>query len=855
MTPDRRRQIEALFDEALDRPVDARAAFLDEACADDPDLRAAVQRLLDAYADAPSFLEGDAADVGQAWAAEEEAAHDRRGEIIGPYRLQERIGQGGMSVVYRAERTDGAFDQTVALKLLPAHFETEQRVARFRAERQILARLTHPHIARLLDGGMSTEGHPYLAMAYVEGQPLTIHARKANLSIERRLELLCDVLGALQYAHQNLIVHRDIKPDNILVTPEGTVKLLDFGIAKLLDQTDVPFTLPLTRTGQRLMTPEYAAPEQVTGGTVTTATDVYQVGVLAYELLTGVRPFDLQGKTPSQIERIVSEQPPERPSTAWTTAATAQATVPDGGPTPAPPAAVGRRLAGDLDTIILKALAKEPGQRYASVEAFADDLRRFAGGRPVQARTPTLRYRAKKFVRRNKGPVAVAALGMLLIVGFGAALLFQRNVALQERDRYQQELATSEAVTGYLTELFAASNPRETQGDTLSAFELLDLGAASIDQLDAQSRVQTRLMEVMANSYTQIGSLDEADELLMRALRLTRKESGEQSAATASVLAHLASLRHAQGEAHAADSLHREALQIKRETLSADHPDLSRSVNGLASVLSQAGEFDEAESLYREALELRREAHGREHEHVAATMRNLGILLGRQDRLGEAAELMDEALAIERDVLGDRHLQVSETATSLAVAYSQQGDSEAARPLLEEALEIKTETLGNDHPSLLATINNLGVITERLGDYDAADSLYNRTLNLAEATYGRYHPSVGMTTSNRGTLARRQGDYETALALFEEALEIQRIIYNGQHPEIAGQLKNIAHALDGLDQADEAESYFLDALDHAEEVYGPDSPRMAEFLNDIAAFYEVHGDEETAREYQDQPPE
>ncbi|NBC01751.1 MAG: protein kinase, partial [Bacteroidetes bacterium] len=576
MTPDRRRQIEALFDEALDRPADARAAFLDEACADDPDLRAAVQRLLDAYADAPSFLEGDAADVGQAWAAEEEAAHDRRGERIGPYRLHERIGQGGMSVVYRAERTDGAFDQTVALKLLPAHFETEQRVARFRAERQILARLTHPHIARLLDGGMTTAGHPYLAMEYVEGQPLTVHAREAHLSIEERLRLLCDVLSALQYAHQNLIVHRDIKPDNMLVTPEGTVKLLDFGIAKLLDQTDVPFTLPLTRTGQRLMTPEYAAPEQVTGGAVTTATDVYQVGVLAYELLTGVRPFDLQGKTPSQVERIVAEQLPERPSTAWTAAARAQA------PALVPPAAVGRRLAGDLDTVILKALAKEPDQRYASVEAFADDLQRFAAGRPVQARTPTLRYRAKKFVQRNRGAVTAAALGALLILGFGAALLNQRNVALEERDRYQQELATSEAVTDYLTQLFAASNPRETRGDTLTAYELLDAGVEGIGELTAEPRVQHRLMRTMALSYLEMGAYDQANVLLTQAIEQIAETSGPRSAATANAMADLASLRTSQGNLPAADSLYRAAAALQVEALPPDDPTYAQTLNGWA---------------------------------------------------------------------------------------------------------------------------------------------------------------------------------------------------------------------------------------------------------------------------------
>ncbi len=842
MTPERREQIEALFDEALDLPEDQREAFLQESCGEDQELYDAVMRLLDAYQHAPSFLDESAATVGSEMMKDDEDAEaSRTDDRVGPYRVLEQLGRGGMSVVYLAERVDGEFEQTAALKLLPAHFETEERVSRFRAERQILASLAHPNIARLLDGGMTDGGHPYLAMEYVDGLPITAYANEQELGLSERLSLLCDVLHALQFAHKNLIVHRDIKPSNILVDEHGQVKLLDFGIAKLLDQQELPFTLPETRTGQRLMTPEYAAPEQVRGENITTATDVYQAGVLAYELLTGRRPFDLHDKTPSQIEQIVAEQEPERPSTAISADTGAQTKSTD--------TALAAGLTSELDAIILKALSKEPDRRYTSVEAFAEDIERFLEGRPVKARTPTLGYRARKFATRHRWQVATAAAVALLVIGFLVALISQRNIALEERDRYQQELATSEAVTEYLTELFAASNPRETQGDTLTAFELLDLGAASIDQLDAQSRVQTRLMEVMAASYEQIGDLEEADELLGRALDLTRKETGERSAATASVLAHLASLRNEQGDADAADSLYREALAIKRDELSPDHPDLSRSINGLATILSRAGEFEEAETLYREALELRREAHGEEHEHVAATMRNLGILLGRQDRLDEAAELMEEALEIERQVLGPSHLQVSETATSLAVAYSQQGDSEAARPLLEEALEIKTQTLGEEHPSLLATINNLGVITERLGDYTTADSLYGRTLDLAEATYGRYHPSVGMTTSNRGTLARRQGDYETALERYREALEIQDTVYDSQHPEIAGQLKNIAHALDGLERYDEAESYFLEALDHAETVYGADSPRMEEFLRDTAAFYESQGDQETANQY------
>ena len=843
MTPDRRRQIEALFDEALDRPADARAAFLDEACADDPDLRAAVQRLLDAYADAPSFLEGDAADVEQAWAAEAEAAHDRRGEIIGAYRLHERIGQGGMSVVYRAERTDGAFEQTVALKLLPAHFETERRVARFRAERQILARLTHPHIARLLDGGMTPEGHPYLAMEYVEGQPLTVHAREAHLSIEERLALLCDVLTALQYAHQNLIVHRDIKPDNILVTPEGTVKLLDFGIAKLLDQTDVPFTLPLTRTGQCLMTPEYAAPEQVTGGAVTTATDIYQVGVLTYELLTGVRPFDLQGKTPSQIERIVAEQPPERPSTAWTAAATAQA------PALAPPAAVGRRLAGDLDTVILKALAKEPGQLYASVEAFADDLQRFTEGRPVQARTPTLRYRAKKFVRRNRGAVTAATLGALLIVSFVAALLYQRNVALEERNRYQQELATSEAVTDYLTQLFAASNPRETRGDTLTAYELLDAGVNRIGELAAEPRVQHRLMRTMALSYLEMGAYDQADTLLTQTIDQIAEASGPRSAATATAMADLASLRTSQGDLRAADSLYRAAVALQAKTLPPDDLTRAQTLNGWAVVLARQGAVEKAEAHYREALAIRQQAYGAQHERVAATKRNLAILIGQQDRLDEAIALLEEALAVERDVLGDDHLQVAATASSLAAAHTQNGAPERGLPLLKEALAIKVQTLGEAHDDLLPTLNNLAVVTERLGDYATADSLYQRTLALARQHFGTYHPAVAVTTSNRGTLARRQGEYARALQQYQEALRIQRELYDGPHPAIAENLHNAGQAYHGLGETETAEAHLLEALEHAERALGADNPRMRLYVRALHAFYTEEGDSLAAASY------
>ena len=413
---DRFQRCEELFHAALALEGAAREAFLEEACATDRGLRAEVERLLSAHARAGDFIGSPAVAPPATWAGAEEGA----GRRIGPYSIVRELGRGGMGAVYLAERADGQYQHRVALKLIKRGMDTEQVLARFRSERQILASLDHPNIARLLDGGSTDQGLPFFAMEYIEGEPIDTYAGRAGLSVEDRLRLFLQVCGAVAYAHQNLVIHRDIKPLNILVTSEGTPKLLDFGIAKVLHPGGEETS---TVTSMRLLTPEYASPEQVEGRHATTVSDVYALGVVLYELLTGRSPYRLRSRTPQEVVEAVRTTDPERPSQAGDDEK------------------VRRRLRGDLDTILLTALRKEPGRRYQSVEQFGADVRRHLEGMPVLARPDTFGYRAGKFVRRNRVPVAAGSLVVLALVAGTVATAYQAHQARVAQARAERRFA------------------------------------------------------------------------------------------------------------------------------------------------------------------------------------------------------------------------------------------------------------------------------------------------------------------------------------------------------------------------------------------------------------------------------
>ncbi len=842
MTPERWEQVQALFEATLARPAVERDAYLREACGGDEALFREVATLLEADGQSGSFLEGhvlEGIDVS-AW------ADDRlpEGSRVGPYRLLRLVGEGGMGLVYLAERADGVFDQQVALKLIKRGMDTALIVRRFEAERRILARLQHPHIARLLDGGVTDDGRPYFVMEYVDGQPIDRYCDAHHLSIDARLDLFVTVCKAVLYAHANLVVHRDLKPENILVTSEGTVKLLDFGIARLLEERED--RTRLTQAGMRVLTPAYASPEQLRGEVVGTSSDIYSLGVVLYELLAGQRPHGDAAPATVTTE-------PERPSGALERALR----EPDTAKTISrargtEPGKLRRKLSGDLDVICLKALRPEPERRYGSVEMFSEDIRRHRTGLPVRARPDTLGYRARKFVRRHRAGVATTAAVALLVstlVGFYTVRLSH------ERDRARIEAEKAQQVAAFLQEVFSVSNPSENLGETLTARALLDRGAERLEtELEDQPEVLAEMLGVIGDVYSGLGMYEASLAMWEKARDRRVQRYGEEHASVATGLhkmgeamrllgndqaadslyrLSLAILRrlpepdreeeavlltdmglsaYSRGDYVAAESLHTASLAVQRTLPEANREDLAAGLNNLALVFTSLGKYEEADSLYQEVLDVLSQMYGEVHPHIATTLRNRAILLSRSGKLAEAEALYRESLAMRRMLYEPDHPLIASVLASLARVLTTRKAYDEAEALFTEALSIQRKSLGDEHPGTVAVIDGLSLLYAETGNYEAADSLRRRALALNRKHFGSRHPRVAADLASLSTLLAGQGAYAEALKARREALEIARTVYGGDHPNIARDLHFTGEFLTHLGRYDEAEPVLRDAL-------------------------------------------
>ena len=894
ISDDRWDRINDLLVTVLELDPGDRAAYLDAECAGEPEVRAEVEALLRADAEGPDFLEGDVVSfAGPAYDEEDETVdEDPPQRHIGPYRLTDEIGRGGMSRVFRAERIDGAFEHEVAVKLLRIGLDGAEARRRFRLEQQVLARLDHPHITQLLDGGLTEDDVPYLVMEYVEGQPLTEYCDAHRCTVAERLRLLRTVAETLRDAHRDLVVHRDLKPSNILVTEDGTVKLLDFGIAKLLDANAAGVTVPATRTGVRLMTPAYAAPEQVEGQSVSTATDVYQLGVLAYELLVGRRPFDAGGRSPLDVEEAVRTETPTRPSVAVTEDPSSDA---NGHDTMAhvaerrdtSPEALAEALRGDLDAILLKALRKDPDRRYASVDALLTDLENHRDNRPVDARPPTSIYRVRKFIERYRGSVIVAGVGLLVVAGFVALLLWQRSVAIKERQQARIEAQTAEHVSDYLVNLFRSSNPYE-QPDTLRASDLLRRGERRLDQLENRPAVQARMLDAMGRAHLGIGAYTEADSLLGRALTLQRRLDEAPDPDLARSLEHRAQVLEKRGEYPAAESLAQDALEMRRALRTGPHPNIAETLGHLALYEKRQGHYAPAESLYHEALsvyqrlpdappedvatvktnfgqllteqgdyaaaaslqrkavDLRQRVLGTTHPETAAALNNLAQAVERQGRTAEAESLYRRVLAIERDVLGPTHPEVAITLNNLAVVVEKQGRLAEAESLKRASLKIRRETLGSDHPDVTAALNNLAVLLRKKGEYDDAAALFYRVLDRLARQYGEHHPYVAFTTGNLGDTRRDQGRLAQADSLYRAAHGMIVKAFGEGHPHEATALSDLAGLRAEQQRLETAETLYREALTVRRDTLGAAHPKVAQSLTKVANMQMKQGEAEAA---------
>ncbi|GAB5536271.1 MAG: hypothetical protein Rubg2KO_25200 [Rubricoccaceae bacterium] len=791
LSPARWAQVDALFTEALELADAERAAWLGRI--EDAELRRAVQRLLAADADAPAVLDAEAADFAAPLLSDlpDLPTAPDVGHRLGAYRLDREIARGGMGRVYLATRADGQYEQQVALKVLRPGLDTDDTRRRFRTERQILASLDHPHIARLLDGGVTESGQPFLAMEVVEGQPIDVYCDEKRLSIEDRLRLFVLAADAVHHAHQRLVVHRDLKPSNLFVTADGTPKLLDFGIAKLLDAPDDA----QTRTAQRWMTSAYAAPEQVLGETVTTATDVYQLGAVLYELLTGHRPTDTSTSplASSTGLELAKSAEPDRPSAA-VTRVTERTTA--SGTTRIDPVQVSearrtqperlrRTLRGDLDTIVLKALRPDPEDRYASAEALAEDIQRYLTGLPVRARTPTVGYRMRRFVRRHRvGVVASALVGLSLVGGLGAAL-WQAGVAVEARDRAETALDRSEATTAFMLGLFEASDPYwGSPGDTLTSYDLLAQGVERADALDNQPEVQAAVFHAIGVVYERLEQHERAEALLRRALALRMETLGEAHPDVASTMNQLAWLLLKEGDYAAAEPLFRNALAIRRAAFGNDHPDVALNLNDLAGLLEDTGETAAAEPLLREALDIRRRRLGERHFLTIVSTGNLGLHLLRTGDAAGAEPLMRETLAQSRSLHGDEHPEVAVSMNTLARVLAAQGDLAAAESLLVDALAMKRRLWGDEHTSVATSLHYLAQVKRTQGDLIAAELLAREALALRRRLLGDDHPRTASTLHELARLHAARGDVATADSLDRAALRTLRLSFGPEHPEV-----------------------------------------------------------------------
>jgi eukaryotic-like serine/threonine-protein kinase len=766
------------------------------------------------------------------------------GRLIGPYLLKRSIGEGGMGLVWEADQQE-PLRRRVALKMVKRGLDTAEFIARFNSERQALAMMNHPAIAKVLDAGATDEGRPYFVMEYVEGVPLNVFCDRERLSVRRRLELFIHVCEGVQHAHQKAIIHRDLKPSNVLVTEtdgQPTPKIIDFGVAKALDRAALGDTAS-TSAGQLIGTPEYMSPEQtgLSGEGIDTRTDVYALGVMLYELLVGQRPFrreDLADLNFLEVLQIIREVEPPRPSLRATTIARHAPDVLDEAARArdCEPELLPRQLRGDLDWITMKALEKDRERRYDSASALAEDVRRHLADEPVSAGPPSRRYRVRKFVRRHRtgvlaGGVALAAI-LLGIAGTTTGMI--RAVNAERRARLEAE--TARQVSGFLVGLFEVSDPDQARGNTITAREILDAGSERIGrELAGQPLTQARLLGTMGTVYRKLGLFEEAEPKLRRALELRRGQSGVPTSDLAASLGELADLYLDQARYTDAEKALREALPLADKTDQAGRLQIANSLTDLGSVYRRQGRYDEADPLYRQALQIRLDELGPRATEVAASDNSLAILSWNRGRFDEAEQLYKQALAIWEAAYGQDHADVAKGLNNLALLYHHQKRYREAQAMYTRAVGIYERILGPEHPRLATAVNNLALVVHEQGHLDEAEPLYRRALAIREKVLGPNHPDVAQTLNNLGNLRRDQKRWAEARADYDRALAIRTTALGENHPDVGWTLRDTGRMLREEGRAAEADTYFRRALAIFRAALGVDHPDLAEFLDDYAA--------------------
>ncbi len=859
------------YDELLVRvlmlPEAERLPFLEAEC-DDPELRSEILRAAaEGEADLDGFLEEPASfDIDSESLAEATEPSPRpRPDAVGPYQVLETLGEGGMGVVYLVEQKQPV-ERRLALKLIRSSLPSAEIAARFAAERQAMARLSHPNIALMYEAGTTEDGFPYFAMEYVDGTAVIEYCDQRRLSIDERLRLFVTVCQGVQHAHQRGIIHRDLKPSNVLITEvEGAPvpKIIDFGIAKALDQ---PLTDATLLTGANVVgTPVYMSPESFQSGdaepvVLDTRTDVYSLGILLYELLTGQRPFETKGEGLAQIlQRILHEDAPV-PSTRvadleeLTGAMAATRRQLDR-------ASLRQRLTGDLDWIVSRAIAKDRDERYGSATELAADVERHLRDEPVLARAPSAGYRLKKFVRRHRAWVAAAIVAIAAIVagvvGITVSLIRAQRaeaVAIEQSERARlaeaqalRQAAAARQVSDFLVELFEVSQPGEAQGNEVTARQLLDRGAERIGrELGDQPLVQARMMATLGTVYGQLGLYDQSEKLLEEALELRRSELGDHHLEVAESLIRLGDLYRVEGRLEEAVGVIEEGLAIQEDLLGSEAPELVETLESLIAAHNNRGSFDQAESLSRRALRLAETLYGPESSQAGNAMWGLGRAFRFRSRYEEAEPLFLRALEIQRETLGSDHPRVARTLTSLAGVATLTGRFEESATLNLQALAIYEKVSGPEHPQVALVLNNLGYQLFRAGRYSEARRHLERGVAIDKKTLSYDHSYAASRLTNLGLTYWKLGRLAEAVPLFQEATAIRDRVLEPTHPHRATSIWGLANVYRDQGRFEEAEGLYLQALEIRENALQPGDAELLDAQREYAALLRQTGREDEA---------
>jgi serine/threonine protein kinase/tetratricopeptide (TPR) repeat protein len=810
-------RIQILFHEAADLAEPEQRAFLKTACSDDG-LMADVLALLEEDARGTSLLDRDLAHVAHD-VLDEAAPVSLLFKEFGPYRIKEALGEGGMGVVYLAERID--LGSLVAIKLLRDAWLSPARRERFTSEQRTLAQLNHPSIARLYDADTLDDGTPWFVMEYVEGVPLTDYSSQHACSIGERLQLFRAVCEAVQYAHQHAVIHRDLKPSNILVKADGTVRLLDFGIAKQLESLETPTNRDQTRndqtmTGLRLMTPAYAAPEQVRGDRVGIHTDVYSLGVILYELLAGELPFDFSKLTPGEAEAVIVGQDPEKPSVV----ARRMAELPRANQNP-PYAS--KAAWSDLDVLCLTAMHKDTQRRYQSVEALIRDVDHYLKGEPLEARPDTFRYRLGKFVRRNRRAVSAAALVFTIVLGlvvfFTVRLAKARNGALDEAARTQR-------IQRFMMNLFQGGDESVGPGDSMRVVTLLDRGVHEAQTLNSDPKVQAELYQTLGTIYDQLGKFDQADSLLHSALERRKALFGADSTEVAESLVALGQLRSDQAQYEEAEQFIRQGLEMSKRHLPPTHPRVGRALYVLGEVLVNEGKYDQGIQVLDDAVRIQSAAGGVTAD-LAESLTELANAQFYAGHLDISNSLNLRVVAMDRQLYGERHPNVAEDLINLGAIQSEWGHYAETERYYRQALDIIQGFYGKDHPETASVMTVLGRSLNNEGRFDDSANMLREALGIQERVYGRVHPRVASALGELGKVAMKQGKLDEAEADFRRQADIYSEVYKGKHYYIGSALANLGGVYMERKQYARAERSFRDALQIYAETLPPDHLNVA----------------------------